>query len=149
MTSYYLEALKYLREAKKENIPVCLGGPHITALPEQTLTESGADFVIVGEGDRTIVELADTLERKNQYKKLSKIKGLGYKKNNKIVINPRGDLIKDLDSLPIPSWNLMDPRDYPLAPHGAFVKRFPVAPIMNVCLLLSSSPMAIFLSTPL
>ena len=128
MTSYYTEAIKYVNQVKKLGIIACLGGPHISALPENSLLESGADFVLLGESDKTLVELVNALENKKSF---SKIKGIGFKKNGKIIINTKADLIKDLDGLPFPAWNLMNPGKYPIAPHGAIVKRFPVAPIIT------------------
>lgn len=128
MTTYYSEALKYINEAKKQNIITFLGGPHITALPERSLKESNADFIFVGEAEKSIVELVNALENKKNYKN---IKGIGYKDKNKLIINKRPDLIENLDSLPMPAWDLMNPEGYPIAPHGAFVKRFPVAPVIT------------------
>jgi radical SAM superfamily enzyme YgiQ (UPF0313 family) len=126
MTTYYSSALEYVMEAKKQGIITCMGGPHITSLPERSLLESKADFVVVGEGDKTIVSLVNAIENGESFKN---IKGIGFKDNDKIIINPRAELIDDLDSLPFPAWDLMKPKTYPIAPHGAFVKRFPVAAI--------------------
>ncbi len=126
MTTYYSSSLKYIAEAKKQGIITCMGGPHITSLPEKALLESKTDFIVVGEGDKTIVSLVNAIENGESF---NNIKGIGFKDNDKIIINPRAELIDDLDSLPFPAWDLMKPETYPIAPHGAFVKRFPVAAI--------------------
>ena len=126
MTTYYFESKKYIKEAKRKNIITIMGGPHVTALPEEVLKDPNVDFITIGEADQTIQKLIEAIEGKKDYKK---IPGIGFKKNNQIIINPRAELIKDLDSIPIPAWNLMDPRKYPIAPHGAFCKKFPVAAI--------------------
>jgi len=128
MTSYYTEAIRYVRAAKEMGIKTCLGGPHVSALTQRSLIESGADFILVGEADHSIVELADALEKGGD---LSKIDGLAYWEKGKIRINPARKLIADLDSLPFPDWVQLNPNQYPYAPHGAFVKRFPVAPIVT------------------
>ena len=39
-------------------------------------------------------------------------------------------LIEVLDDIPFPAWDLMNPNEYPEAPHGAFAKSFPTAPII-------------------
>jgi len=39
--------------------------------------------------------------------------------------------IEDLDAVPLPAWDLMDPRTYPVMPHGTFVKAFPIAPVIT------------------
>lgn len=126
MTTYFSSAIKYVTAAKEQGITTCMGGPHVTSLPERSLSESKADFIVVGEGDNTIVNLVNAIENGEPFKD---IKGIGFIDNNEIIINPRAELINDLDSLPFPAWDLMKPKSYPIAPHGAFVKRFPVAAI--------------------
>ncbi len=130
MTTTYFNVLKYVECIKNSNsnIPVVVGGPHITARPIESLKESGADFAIVGEGEETAVELADAVENNTP---LSSIKGLGYKEHGKYFLNERRELISDLDKIPMPAWDLIPPNKYPFAPHGAFAKRFPVAPIIT------------------
>ncbi len=46
--------------------PVMIGGPGFSVLPERVLEISGADYGMVGEGERLVVELADTLARKEK-----------------------------------------------------------------------------------
>lgn len=128
MTSYYNSAKKYALEAKKSGCLVCLGGPHVSALPKESLQDSGADFVLIGESDITLPSLISAIENKTSF---SRIDGLAFKKGKKIIVNKKLELIKNIDDLPIPAWDLMDPRVYPIAPHGAFVKKFPVAPIIT------------------
>jgi radical SAM superfamily enzyme YgiQ (UPF0313 family) len=41
------------------------------------------------------------------------------------------EFINDLDCIPFPDWGQIDPRTYKKAPHGAFIKNFPVAPIVT------------------
>ncbi|RLB07009.1 MAG: hopanoid biosynthesis associated radical SAM protein HpnJ, partial [Deltaproteobacteria bacterium] len=69
-------------------------GPHTTALPEESLKEAEAvDFVAIGEFDYTIKEIADGAD-------LSEVKGIAYRRNGNVVINPRREWIKDMDALP-------------------------------------------------
>ncbi len=128
MTTYYSVALKYVEKIKELGKLTILGGQHITARPAESLKESKADFVIYGEGERTIVELVNAIENNGGF---SSINGIGYKNQGNIVINPRRDLIENLDTIPMPAWDLMPPKKYPPAPHGAVAKRFPVAPIIT------------------
>jgi len=128
MTTYYSSAKKYVTEAKKQGITTVMGGPHSTALPKETLEDSGADFILIGEAEKSFPNLLNSLEKK---KNLMSVKGICFKKNNKIIMTPEEDLIQNLDELPLPSWNMMNPNDYPIAPHGAFLKRFPCAPIIT------------------
>ncbi len=83
---------------------------------------AGADAVAIGEGDITVSELAgksDWSERQ-----LSKIKGLMYRSaSGEIARTPPRDLLRDLDSLPLPAWDLVDMpayRDTWVRHHGFF-----------------------------
>jgi len=60
---------------------------------------------------------------------LQEIPGLVYRDNGRIVVN-ESIVVEDLDSLPLPAWDIIKPETYPEAPHGAFTKNFPTAPII-------------------
>lgn len=78
------------------------GGAHVSALPMEFLAEKDVDFVVIGEGELTLVELVDAIE--SCAVDFNNIKGLGYKKDGKIHINPPRELIPDIDKLPMPYW---------------------------------------------
>ena len=94
--------------AIKKAIPgsvIIVGGSHVSALPEETLREFSAfDFVVVGEGEYTMLELVAKL--KNKDTDFSGVKGIAYRENGKIKINPKRDWIASLDDLPFPAWHL-------------------------------------------
>lgn len=91
---------------KRPDIFVLVGGPHITALPEETLKcYPDFDFAVVGEGEETLCELLKTLFKKRPNLKL--ISGLAFRDKDKIVVNLRRQNIENLDSLPIPAWDLL------------------------------------------
>ncbi len=102
ITPTIYEAYKLASKAKWLKIPVVIGGSHSTFLPDEALTY--ADFVVRGEGEKTIVELIDAL---NQNKPLYTIKGLSYKKDGKTFHNPPRELISDIDKLPAPDFSLI------------------------------------------
>lgn len=81
---------------KETQIPVVLGGHHVSALPEYTLNKTDADFVIIGEGEKSFLMLAQKLKKGGA---LSDIKGLAYRENGKIKINEGIEYTEDLDSL--------------------------------------------------
>jgi radical SAM superfamily enzyme YgiQ (UPF0313 family) len=83
-----------------------VGGPHGTAIPERTLREFPAiDAVVMGEGERTWAELSDLFAAG---KPLAGTLGLAWRDGDEIVVEPRRHLIRDLDSLPFPSRDLID-----------------------------------------
>ena len=84
---------------------IIVGGPHPSALPERTLEEiPGIDFVCIGEGEKTIVEVAAYLDGNRDLtnikniKNLKDIKGLAYRKKGKTIINPP----RPFEKAPIP-----------------------------------------------
>ena len=87
----------------KENlhVPIIYGGVHTTISPEDCLKIS--DIICIGEGEETIAEVAKAIEKG---KKIDKIKNLWIKKGEKIIKNPVRDLVDDLDSLPMPDYDI-------------------------------------------
>jgi len=88
-----------------KNIKIIVGGVHITALPKETMDKfPDFDIGVLGEAEITIVELLDALENN---KPLDDIPGLILRKNHELKITPPRPFIKDLDSLPMPAWDLL------------------------------------------
>lgn len=52
-------------KAFDHNVNLVVGGVHVSFLYDQVLKQYGADFVVIGEGERTIVELCDAIEKKS------------------------------------------------------------------------------------
>jgi len=96
-----------------KDIRIIAGGTHASALPERTLREiPELDFVCVGEGEETLLELAQVLETERFAKLLDKIKGLVYRRGDDILKNKPRDLVFDLNSLPFPDRDLVNPGFY-------------------------------------
>jgi radical SAM superfamily enzyme YgiQ (UPF0313 family) len=97
-------AVEFLtRQAKRifPDVPVLLGGSHPSFLPESSLQQTGADFVVMGEGEETCAELLRYLERKDR--SYGQIRGLAFRSpGGKISVTPPRPLIDDLDTLPFP-----------------------------------------------
>ena len=96
----YISALKN----KSSGVKTFLWGLHPSAIPERTLTEELTDYICQGEGFITIAEL---LERIKSNTKCDDIPGLWYFNGNVVKGNPRPPLIKNLDELPSPAWDLL------------------------------------------
>jgi len=83
MTGYQLigavEVLKAVKERAPQT-PTVLGGVHVSMLPEQSLADELVDFVVVGEGEATLLELVETLDSGRP--EFGKILGLGWKKQD-------------------------------------------------------------------
>jgi radical SAM superfamily enzyme YgiQ (UPF0313 family) len=90
------------------NIKTILGGPHITGRPHDC-RYAGIDFAILGEGEQAFLELLDALSEKRDYTKVS---NLAYRVNGGVAINPKKAFIANLDSLPLPAWDLLKMKEY-------------------------------------
>jgi anaerobic magnesium-protoporphyrin IX monomethyl ester cyclase len=93
---------------RNSHVPVLWGGPHASLLPKQTLSHPLVDYVIVGEGEETIKELADALL---QGKPLLDIPGLGLKADSSIKVNPERKFI-EMDKMPQIPYHLLDMDKY-------------------------------------
>lgn len=115
ITSTTPDALKILKIAKEVNpdIITILGGVHPTFMYKEALLNGYVDYVVRGEGERTLVELLDALEntKAELQERLGKVKGIAYKYGHNVVTTPPRPLIKDLDSLTT-AWDLLDWEDY-------------------------------------
>lgn len=86
-------------------IKIILGGPHITAVPEETMNVFPIfEIGVVGEAEDTIIELLNALD---EGKSLSKVQGLIIRENCKIIVTDKRKPIMDLDRLPFPAWDLL------------------------------------------
>ena len=86
-------------------VHVVIGGPHATALPAECLADHDAiDSAVFGEGERTVVEL---VARVLADEGLAGVRGTCYRDGGEVRTNPPRPLIEDLDSLPMPAWDLL------------------------------------------
>jgi radical SAM superfamily enzyme YgiQ (UPF0313 family) len=110
-TIMYRNAVRIMKIAKKQNpeILVVFGGPHCSALPHESLTD-GADVVVRGEGEYTMLEIAQAFIRGEG--QIGNIAGISYKKDDKIIDNISRNLIENLDLLPFPAYDAFS--KYPL-----------------------------------
>ncbi len=106
LTTYLIhethEIIRFLKA--KFNVPVIVGGHHVGLYPKETINKEGIDIGIIGEAEKTVVELISALENK---KSLSEIEGIVYMRNNKLNITKTRKKIKNLDEIPFPARNLM------------------------------------------
>ena len=89
------------------DIPMIIGGCHVTALPEKTMTEFPVfDYGIYGEGEKTILELLSrNIHEKGHVQSLHDINGLVFRDHQQIVVNEARPFLisEELDALPWPA----------------------------------------------
>jgi len=99
-------AFRMTRLAKAVGATVIISSSDATDHLEQYF-EAGADYVIVGEAEQTIAELACALlDRSNRSP--DEIAGLAFVRNGEIVRTAPRRVLDDLDALPFPAWDLVD-----------------------------------------
>ena len=104
-----IQTAKFCKEVLPD-VPIIIGGPHATAMPQLTAQIPEADYILRGEGDESIPELLDAIR---DGKDLSQIKGLTWKKDGQIIHNPDREFVKDLDSVAFPARSaLLNPENY-------------------------------------
>jgi len=97
-----------MMEGIKIQLPNCffvLGGPHISAVPVESM-KCGLvfDVGVIGEGEFTLVELLEVWELGDSFEGIN---GLIFRKDGELVVNDKRALIQDLDTLPFPAWDLL------------------------------------------
>jgi anaerobic magnesium-protoporphyrin IX monomethyl ester cyclase len=84
-----------------------IGGPHTSALPERTLEEFPAvDVTVAGEGEITMVELAEAKSRGAFSSELDNILGIAFRVGGRVVRTGKRPWLERLDDLPFPAWGL-------------------------------------------
>lgn len=115
-TPVAMSAYKLAEDVKRlyPDTLVLLGGPHATALPEEALERSKADAVVIGEGEVTVFEIIRMFESKKTITQMdySRIDGVAFRKDGKILYSTPRQFIPDLNTIPFPARDLVDMRDY-------------------------------------
>ncbi len=115
MTPTLPEALRVARVARavSPGARIVLGGVHPTLDPDGVLEHAEVDFVVRGEGERPLADLATALER---HAALDAVDGLCRREGGKLLVKPRACPVADLDTLP--------PADYSAFPVERYVEHF-------------------------
>lgn len=106
-----LNASKFSKIVKKlkPKTPIVWGGYHVSMDYQNAMKNSFIDYVVRGQGEKTVVELAAAIQKKSGF---SKIKGLVYRINSKTVVNPERP-IEDVEQFPPYDYQLYTDSIYP------------------------------------
>ncbi len=117
-----------LRGIFPEAILIC-GGAHPSASPQEALQGGAFDFLVLGEGEETFLELISYIENKDRIK-LEDIKGIAFLNNNQIFITQKRPPIANLDTLLFPARYLFPPLSV-YRPTPASYRKLPLGIIMT------------------
>ena len=96
-------------KAVKEALPFCkvvVGGWHPSYMPDSMLQHPEIDYVVMGEGERAMTELATCITKGEDAEAVAQIAGVAYRHEGKIVKTTQ-EFIKDLDEVPFPARHLL------------------------------------------
>ena len=119
LTNMRQAAFKMAEEGKKLGCTVIVSSSDAADHYEKYF-DHHVDYVIRGEGEETLKALIDSLEHG---KDMSLVPGLAFRKDDQIKITSSRAVIRDLDNLPLPAWDLVDIESYRsiwMAHHGYF-----------------------------
>jgi len=102
----------HVAKEKCPNTIVILGGPHVTFMDEQILSENPeVDVVVRGEGEQTLLEL---MRHVSNFGDLHEIAGITFRNNGRIIRTPNRPFIQNLDELPRPAYEQLPLKKYQL-----------------------------------
>ncbi len=109
--TYSHESLKALRLAKEllPDVVTVAGGSHFTNLADESLKNEFIDYVVCREGEETFVELLKSIQSGGDP---GEVRGIAYRAGGEVKHTPARPLIDDLDTLPLPAYDLMPMKLY-------------------------------------
>ena len=102
-------AFRMIKLARESGCTVIVSGSDSTDRYQEYLNK-GADFILIGEAEITLLELTNAL--KEGVKDFYAINGLAFKTNDSIIKTTPRNVIRDLDSLAFPAWDLINIEPY-------------------------------------
>ncbi|MBI4833093.1 MAG: radical SAM protein [Candidatus Lindowbacteria bacterium] len=104
------EAARWIKNMM--DIPVVMGGPHVTFTAEQTLHKvRQVDIVALHEGEHTLRDICDTMQAGGN---MEEVKGIVFRQNGRMLKTHPRPFITNLDSLPMPARHLFEHDKYDL-----------------------------------
>jgi len=102
-TPYWETAIEIARLCKSlcPRVPIVAGGHHATVAPESILGSKIIDFVVLGEGEKRLLQLIKILAARD-LDQLAKMEGIAFISLDEIKINQPQNAIQNLDDLPWP-----------------------------------------------
>ena len=109
LTNMREAAFEMMKFAKQKGCVVIVSSSDSTDHYEQYLQE-GADFILLGEAEQSLADLVTTIEQEQN--DFISIPGLAYIQNDAVIKTTRRSVLKELDNLPFPAWDLIEIEDY-------------------------------------
>ena len=107
VTMTFDNAIRVIRDIRRldAQILTVMGGPHVTFCAPDTLKDyPELDVVVLGEGEKTVVELAQAADHRHRW---HDVNGIAFRQDSEIRNTAARDLVQDLDTLPAPARHLL------------------------------------------
>lgn len=108
LTNMREAAFELAQQAKQWGCTVIVSGSDASDHYEKYL-HHGVDYVVRGEGEETLKELLLTLEKNDDP---ATVPGIAFKRSSDIIVTPARPVMRDLDALPLPAWDLVNMDQY-------------------------------------
>lgn len=108
LTTMREAAFRMIKLAKQHHALVVVCNSDSSDHYEKYLDE-GADYIIIGEGETTLKELLKSISEGDD---MHTVFGMAYRENGKTIVNPSRPVLRNLDELPLPAWDLIDVKPY-------------------------------------
>jgi radical SAM superfamily enzyme YgiQ (UPF0313 family) len=110
------DAVHFLADSIKKDCAHCaiiVGGPYGTSAPRRAVMNPHIDFAVIGEGERTMVELTELISNHGHTRHdFRDTKGIAYLRDGDYIQTEPREYLEDLDSLPFPAWEMIPMEKY-------------------------------------
>jgi len=100
-----MQRVASVAKALKPECITVLGGPHATVFFDYALNDPNLDLVVLNEGEITFPELLRALR---EDRPLDEVAGIAFMREGRLVQTPPRDYVPELDSIPLPAWDLIN-----------------------------------------
>jgi radical SAM superfamily enzyme YgiQ (UPF0313 family) len=110
-TNNWLSSRRLIKKAKQHfpHATLIAGGEHATAAPDLCIRQSGLDYIVLGEGEETIVSLIRAIENKTP---TAEVDGVAFLKNDQLVKTKPRRRIREIKDIAWPAWELFPLQKY-------------------------------------
>ena len=100
--------VELIKRARPE-LAIVLGGEHVTSMPEFCLMTSAANYLAIGEGEESIIDLLAALDAGGP---LDGVEGIAFRTNGHVIVNKRRGRRVSVDEITPPAWNHFEIENY-------------------------------------
>jgi len=124
-----IEVARIIKKEFPEKM-IIVGGIHPTVRPQDFLVEKSIDYVALGEGEITMYEFVRAVDLGQDP---ATVPGIMCMRSGKVVSAPLRQMVKDIDTFPMPAWDLLPMDEYRVSPDNRTGERIGVVLTSRGC----------------